>query len=489
MSDENQIFVHKNHNKQEIRNVSTEQLAAHPAGGDLYEGRIWSLNTDDRLYRYAGGTVTQIAEIADMNKFGIFVGVHDASTGIPTSGGSGVDSEGAPLAGTASIQSGDYWRVSVAGTIVGIEGNDNLSIGDLIISTVDGATAANEFLGVQKNLDDDALLNGSGTANYNTRWINPTTLDNSSSQDDGTTTSFGTSLDATKRIAVNSTEKHALYIDSATSVVGSSAVKINKTGSAVNSDAVDIYFNSTAVGGESTGINSVVVAPTAVHTIGGYFMANDASSVAIGVQGIGNYSSGQTIGGLFSSGGSGYLPSAAESTSYGAVVSTTGNGPNPGNSTGLKVFNHTSSNTYDSYGIIIDVGNLSAGNHWALWIKDGTQGAGKVLTSDVDGKAIWDDISSGNILHSSAAVTAANYTPTSILLCDTTTNTVTIDLPAAASSAGKKYTIKRTSAGTNNVVIDPNGAETIDGLSTATLFSQYDNVVVFCNGTEWFFIG
>ena len=83
----------QDHNKQEIRNFSIEKLGAHPTGGDLYDGRVWQLITDDHLYHYSNGDIYQVANIEDLNKFGELVGGHDATTGIPTQG-SGVNEVG-----------------------------------------------------------------------------------------------------------------------------------------------------------------------------------------------------------------------------------------------------------------------------------------------------------------------------------------------------------------------------------------------------------
>lgn len=152
------FYVDIDLNRQELKNVSIEKLAAHPTGLDLYEGRFWGLTTDNHVYHYLGSSIRKVPNIDDLNKFGELVGSLDATTGIPTTG-SGIDSEGNALAGTASIQKGDYWRISVGGTIVGIDGDDVLNIGDILIALQDNATLASHFLGVQQNIDDSLLNN------------------------------------------------------------------------------------------------------------------------------------------------------------------------------------------------------------------------------------------------------------------------------------------------------------------------------------------
>lgn len=60
---------------------------------------------------------------------------------------------------------------------------------------------------------------------------------------------------------------------------------------------------------------------------------------------------------------------------------------------------------------------------------------------------------------------------------------VTINLPAAASNLGRVVKIKR--VGANDVTIDGNGAETIDGAATLTLDADYESVTLFCDGSGW----
>lgn len=63
---------------------------------------------------------------------------------------------------------------------------------------------------------------------------------------------------------------------------------------------------------------------------------------------------------------------------------------------------------------------------------------------------------------------------------------ITISLPAASSAAGRVYVIKKISGLLNNVVIDPNASETIDGTLTRTLSLQYESVVIQSDGNNWF---
>jgi hypothetical protein len=67
-------------------------------------------------------------------------------------------------------------------------------------------------------------------------------------------------------------------------------------------------------------------------------------------------------------------------------------------------------------------------------------------------------------------------------------NTVarTLTLPAAATSAGAWYTIKKTSADAAAVTVDANGDELIDGSANfAEIDAQYDVATFVCDGTGW----
>ena len=125
----------------ELKNAKFEILAADP--GSPVQGQIWFNSTDNRYKFFDGANVCEIACMEDVNRIGQFIGSHDASTGIPASTGPGGD-----------INAGDFWRVTVAGTIAGIVGaSDVLEPGDVIFALVDNPAAAGDFLAVQTNVD------------------------------------------------------------------------------------------------------------------------------------------------------------------------------------------------------------------------------------------------------------------------------------------------------------------------------------------------
>jgi hypothetical protein len=85
------------------------------------------------------------------------------------------------------------------------------------------------------------------------------------------------------------------------------------------------------------------------------------------------------------------------------------------------------------------------------------------------------------------AVTASdNFRPDDYLvLCDATTGVVTLTLPAAAASQGRKLVAKKTDASANAVTVDGNGAETVDGAASVSITARYDSVSVISDGTTW----
>lgn len=87
--------------------------------------------------------------------------------------------------------------------------------------------------------------------------------------------------------------------------------------------------------------------------------------------------------------------------------------------------------------------------------------------------------------------TSGSTTPaaaTGLVLADATAGNVTVNLPPAASNADRVLHVKRIDATANTVTIDGDGAETIDGATTASLAVQYESVTLGCDGTEWWIL-
>lgn len=73
---------------------------------------------------------------------------------------------------------------------------------------------------------------------------------------------------------------------------------------------------------------------------------------------------------------------------------------------------------------------------------------------------------------------------------DATSGAVTLNLPAAAASQYAEFVIHKIDSSANDVIIDANSTEHINGVETLTLDVQYDCARLECDGSEWFaFIG
>jgi trimeric autotransporter adhesin len=86
---------------------------------------------------------------------------------------------------------------------------------------------------------------------------------------------------------------------------------------------------------------------------------------------------------------------------------------------------------------------------------------------------------------------SADYTLTEndhTVVVNASASEVTITLPPAAGLEGRVYIIKKIDSTSNNVVIDGNGAELIDGLTTQELNLPYESLKVQCDGTNWYII-
>lgn len=70
------------------------------------------------------------------------------------------------------------------------------------------------------------------------------------------------------------------------------------------------------------------------------------------------------------------------------------------------------------------------------------------------------------------------------IIADSSSGNVTVILPDVLDSKDRLIRIKKTVAA-NNVVIDGYSSNTIDGATTKTMPSQYDCMVLLCDGTQW----
>jgi len=98
--------------------------------------------------------------------------------------------------------------------------------------------------------------------------------------------------------------------------------------------------------------------------------------------------------------------------------------------------------------------------------------------------------------NSSAGITeivskTAAYTATladHVITCDASSNAFAITLPAVATANRVIYHIKKTDSSSNVVTVDGNASETIDGATTATITTQFESIMIVCDGSNWHII-
>lgn len=75
-----------------------------------------------------------------------------------------------------------------------------------------------------------------------------------------------------------------------------------------------------------------------------------------------------------------------------------------------------------------------------------------------------------------------------VILTNASGGDITLTLPVASSVNGKTYAIKKTDSSINNVIINPSGSETIDGIATKQTNVQFESFTIVCDGSNWFII-
>ena len=89
-------------------------------------------------------------------------------------------------------------------------------------------------------------------------------------------------------------------------------------------------------------------------------------------------------------------------------------------------------------------------------------------------------------------ITAAIHNETSVskenvLLCDATSNAITINLPTAVGNTSK-FIIKKIDSSSNIVIVDGSAGQFLDGDLTFNLIYQHQSVSLVTNGSNWFII-
>lgn len=89
----------------------------------------------------------------------------------------------------------------------------------------------------------------------------------------------------------------------------------------------------------------------------------------------------------------------------------------------------------------------------------------------------------------SSKTTAYTTTTTDdVVLCDASSAGFTITLVTAAGNSGLELVIRKTDSTFNQIIIDGNGSETIDGALTKRLSTQYESIKIISDGSNWLLV-
>jgi hypothetical protein len=124
----------------------------------------------------------------------------------------------------------------------------------------------------------------------------------------------------------------------------------------------------------------------------------------------------------------------------------------------------------------------SSGN----FVRLGVGSTGQVLQVG-GGLPTWGRINgtfTSNTQTSSYTITVSD----TVVLANAASSNLTVTLPAASGTNGYRFYIKRIDSSGNTVTIGRTGADTIDGLSSFTLDSQYTAIGLISNGSAWYIL-
>lgn len=130
----------------------------------------------------------------------------------------------------------------------------------------------------------------------------------------------------------------------------------------------------------------------------------------------------------------------------------------------------------------------NSGSPIQIWL----DGSYKLIVKDSSGNTIRTEDNLTSLAEATGvSAKSANYTVTAqdygkLIYVDTTTGDITITLPAAATvGSGYQVMIGKSDSSTNDVIVDGNAAETINGTATQTIGIQYGINNFMSDGTNW----
>ena len=124
---------------------------------------------------------------------------------------------------------------------------------------------------------------------------------------------------------------------------------------------------------------------------------------------------------------------------------------------------------------------------------DSTATVNTIAERDASGNSTFNTLTASVQLVSSGSTKLKNTakttsftadTTSSVYTCDTSGGSITMTLPAAASSNDIHYMIKKTSA-SNSLIVDGASSELIDAAATLTATALHSALHFYCDGTGW----
>jgi hypothetical protein len=119
-----------------------------------------------------------------------------------------------------------------------------------------------------------------------------------------------------------------------------------------------------------------------------------------------------------------------------------------------------------------------------------TINAGASLTVEASSTVfiLPDDIDQSKSANKSTQSVSANYSITTsdnVVKVDASSGAITVTLPSAVGINGQQFNIKAMDISGGNVTVATTSSQTIDGGTTATLTTQYENITVHSDGANW----
>ena len=111
-----------------------------------------------------------------------------------------------------------------------------------------------------------------------------------------------------------------------------------------------------------------------------------------------------------------------------------------------------------------------------------------VYDTDMKGISFYNGTAWVTTNNKSVSTKTGNYTilqSDDVILGDATSGAITITLPTAVGNSGEIFNIKKIDSSVNAVTIATTSSQTIDGALTQPILTQYQNITVVSNGTNW----